>query len=354
MWKIIAAAIIVTVGCGIALLVDTSGASNEADVPGGQITRSESVDLGVRRGASIFATGRIEGASQEIQLRAPVAGRATNILVKEGEYVSRDQVLLQVEDDHQKHAAQRAAAELELAEAELHKVAEGPTPQQLDEIRWLHRARTAHLSREMATWERTEELLQSGTITSQEADDQRARLDAAKAEAAATEARLADVESRPRPEDLKIAHAKVATARAAWQVAQASHQQMMLRSPVDAQVLKINARLGEMVGPNLAEPQIILADTSSYRVRAFVDEIDAPRLKLGLPVAIRADGLDQRELQGTIASLGHRMQPKPMFGSRPTERYDTKSREVWIDITSQEPRLIIGLRVDVYIYLEEG
>jgi HlyD family secretion protein len=297
----------------------------------------------------IFAAGRVEGATQEIELRAPLAGRTTNILVSEGQQVARGELLVQVEDAHYRREVDRVRAQLELAEAELNKVSQGPTAQQLLEVRALHQARVASRERELATWKRMEELRALGTTTPQEADDQRARLDAATSEAAAAEARLADLESQPRPEELRIAHARVACARAALELAVATQERTQVRAPIDGRVLEINTRLGEMAGPEAPTAMLIMADTSSFRVRAFVDEIDAPKVKVGMPAVIRADGLGSTALEGTVSRLSQRMQSKQLYQSRPTERLDTKTREVWIDVNTDTPELIVGLRVDVYL-----
>ncbi len=341
-WKIGIAATVGLVSL-IALLGDATPAASRSAPP-------TSVD----GPTTIFASGRVEGATQEIELRAPIAGRTTNIFVAEGQQVVAGELLVQVEDTHYLREVDRAKAEMQLAEAEFEKVSQGPTQQQLQEVRALHQARLATSVREHATWNRMEELLSLGTVTQQEADDQRARLDAAVAEATAAEARLANLESRPRPEDLKIAHARVASARAAYEVAEANHMRTQIRAPIAGRVLEIDGRLGEMAGPASPMPVLIMADTSSFRIRAFVDELDAPQVQVGMPVVIRADGLGRTDLAGTVSHLAHRMQRKQLFQSSPTERLDTKTRMVWIDVETAEPELIVGLRVDVYIRPREA
>ena len=43
------------------------------------------------------------------------------------------------------------------------------------------------------------------------------------------------------------------------------------------------------------------------------------------------------------------MSRKELWNDRPAERYDTKSREVWIDLDNSN-RLVVGLRVDALIH----
>ena len=58
----------------------------------------------------VFAVGRVEGGTPEIQLRPQAAGPITHVPVAEGEFVEKDQVLLQIDDRPQRHAVALAAA----------------------------------------------------------------------------------------------------------------------------------------------------------------------------------------------------------------------------------------------------
>ena len=116
-------------------------------------------------------------------------------------------------------------------------------------------------------------------------------------------------------------------------------------------MLKINGKVGELAGPTSIEPAIILADTSRYYVRAFVEERDAPRVEVGMPAKITVDALRNRKLSGRVVRLSPRMDRKSVWSDRATERYDTKTREVWIELQPGPP-LVLGLRVDVTIDLK--
>ena len=67
----------------------------------------------------IFASGRVEGTTPEIELRPRLADRIADVLVCEGQTVNEGDVLLQVCDKQYRHEVELAAAALELAEAQL-------------------------------------------------------------------------------------------------------------------------------------------------------------------------------------------------------------------------------------------
>jgi hypothetical protein len=80
-------------------------------------------------------------------------------------------------------------------------------------------------------------------------------------------------------------------------------------------------------------------------VRAFVEELDAPRVRLGMSAQVTADGLPDTTFAGRVVSISPRMATKPIHAERPQELYDTKVREVLLELEATE--LIVGLRVDV-------
>ena len=109
--------------------------------------------------SQIFASGRIEGATSEIELRPQLAGRITQVPVGEGQMVNEGDLLLQLDDQQYRQEMALAAAELALAEAQLERLLNGAHPQQRNEAAALCQAREAELKRAEITWERTQETI---------------------------------------------------------------------------------------------------------------------------------------------------------------------------------------------------
>jgi HlyD family secretion protein len=301
----------------------------------------------------IFASGRIEGTTPEIELRPQLAGRIAQVQVCESQVVNEGDILLQLDDQQYRQETALAAAELVLAEAQLDRLLNGAHPQQRSEAAALCRAREAELKRAEITWGRTQELLRDKAIAPQEADNQWMQVTMLRNEVEAARARLAFLEARARPDEVRIEQARVTATKARLELAKVQAERTHLRAPCRAQVLKVNGKVGELAGPNSREPAVVLADTSRYYVRAFVEELDAPRVNVGMAAKVAVDGLRGRELQGRIVRLSPRMDRKSLRTDHPTERYDTKTREVWIELQLGPP-LVIGLRVDVTINVRSG
>ena len=146
-----------------------------------------------------------------------------------------------------------------------------------------------------------------------------------------------------------MSKAKISAASARLQLAIHALEKATIKAPVDGTVLEVNSRLGELASPDAGQPCLLLADMSTYRVRAFVEEIDAPRVVEGMRVEVTADGMVGKSFIGHITRLSPRMSPKQIWSDDPAESFDTKTREVWIDLEAGQGQLVLGLRVDVTI-----
>lgn len=309
----------------------------------------------------ICANGRIEGATPEIKLRPQLAGRIARILVKEGQLVRAGEVLLELDDAEYVQEAAVAEAEFHLAEARLERLVHGAHAKQRAEAAALYRAKLAELERAKLSWRRIEGLLSTGAVTQQEGDNQRTNVAVLTAEVEAAEAHLQWLEAPARADEVQIETARVAEARARWKLAQVELDRTSLRSPLAGQVLKVGPEVGELSGPAASDPAIIMADTSRCRVRAFVEEMDAREVQVGMSAKITVDGPGEpaapgaadcgssgsQVFRGRVARISPRMDDKNLWTDHPGERLDTKTREVWIDVDDQKP--VVGLRVDVVI-----
>lgn len=296
----------------------------------------------------IFAPGRVEGASEQTELRFRVTERVAEVLVAEGQLVEAGDVLVRLDDQQYRHEVALAAAQLELAEAERDRLVRGARDQERQEARALYEAKLTELELAKTSWNRIRALVTQNAVSQQKADDEKSRVEALTREAEAAKARLDLLEAPPRDDELKMADAKIAAAKARLELARVPLEQTVLRAPISGQVLAVNVEAGELTGPEAREPAVVLAEISRFRVRAFVEELDAPRVAVGMPAVVMADGLPGKKFMGHVAWLSPRMTPKSLWTDDPQERFDTKTREIWIDLDDADG-LVLGLRVDVAI-----
>jgi HlyD family secretion protein len=296
----------------------------------------------------IFAPGRVEGATDEIQLRTQLHGRITQLAVEEGQLIRKGDLLLQLDDDQYRHEAAMETAVKRQAEAELLKLINGARVEERKEAEALYQAQVAELERAQLTWDRIRQLRAERAITQQDADNQRTTVAALEAKVEAAKARLQLLEAEAREDEVEMARAKIAAADAKLKLAEVHLARTQLRAPTDGQILRLNVRPNELTGPDSRDPAVVFADTSRYRVRAYVEELDAPRVKVGMAAVVTADGLPDQAFGGRVVQISPLMGKKQLFTSDPAEHYDVKTREVLVAL-DEASGLVVGLRVDVTI-----
>jgi multidrug resistance efflux pump len=314
--------------------------------------RSTNLPEGARRAANqhgtatVYATGFVEGVTEDIQLRMEQIGRVTAVLVSAGKWVEAGAVLVKLDDSRQQQEVALATANLEFAQAELERLKNGARTDEREEAHALYRSAQARLDQALRTWTRIEQLRDEKAVSQQEADDQQASVDSLRGELEAAAARVRQIEAPARADEMRAAVARVASADASLALAKINLSKTELLAPQAGRVLDVNARLGELTGPDAAKPLVVLSDTSKVYVRAFVEELDAPRITVGMKASVTADGLPGQSFAGHVISISPRMETKTIHTDRAFELYDTKVREVLVELDTKE-LLIVGLRVDV-------
>ena len=241
---------------------------------------------------------------------APISGgQITKIWVKEGDHVQKGQVLLELWNmDLQ---AQRELAQRQLAMSQ-------------------ERRRETCILAENARREsiRTQQLVEKGFVSSQRADDTNAN---ARSRQASCDAAISDI---------KRAEAQV-------RVAQAGLDRTIISAPFSGVVAHISGELGEFTTPSPpgipTPPTIDLIDDSCLYVTAPMDEVDAPKIKVGQEARITLDAMPEKIFPGKIRRIA------PYI----TE-IEKQARTVEIEVDFQqipEVALLVGYSADVEVIL---
>jgi len=296
----------------------------------------------------IYAAGRVEGATEETQLRPRAAGQVVEVLIREGDLVQQGQILLRLDDQAYVHEVALALADLNLAIAQRKMLENGSRPEERHEAKARYQAKLAELDQAKLDWERTRALRTNRAVSDQEVESVFSKVRILEGEVQAVKARAELLDAPARTDEVQIANARIEAAKARWELAKYNLERTKLRAPTAGQVLHVDTEPGEMAGPESERAAVVLANTEHYRVRAFVEELDAPRVRLGMTATVAADGLPGKKFAGRVIRLSPRMTNKQIWSDDPTERFDTKAREVWIELDQHED-LVLGLRVDVMI-----
>jgi len=102
------------------------------------------------------------------------------------------------------------------------------------------------------------------------------------------------IKDGPDQDDIKSAQVRI-------DAAQATVNSQFIIAPFDGEVLTIETIAGSQV--NTSSVAMVIADRSTMKVDAMVDELDIFRVQLGNPVEIRLDALPNEVMKGSISAI---------------------------------------------------
>jgi HlyD family secretion protein len=250
-------------------------------------------------------------ACRRAKMSPSIGGQISELPYKEGNYVRKGAILLKVWNDDLRaeilHAKNAIAAAKDRASASCLQ---------------------ADLAIRKA--ERSKRLLNSKAI-SQEAYDQ-----------SITEAQMHNAECKAAQANVKVAFSDL-------NVTKARLERTVLYAPFDGVIAQINGELNEYVTPSppgILTPTIVdLIEPGCFYVTVPIDEVDAPKVKKGMPVRITLDAWRGRVFEGVVRRIGSYIID-----------YEKQARTVDIELDFNNKKdlddLLVGYSADADVILE--
>ena len=342
----------------------------------------------------IRVSGNIEAT--ETQVAFKIAGRVERRLVDEGERIERGEQVAELDDADLQCDVELRCAELELAEAVLAELKAGSRHEEIEaaESAW---QRASHALADLEAGSRPQEiaaaeaalaaaraekerwrsdlvrattLLKRKAISTEDYDrvrtgydvaDQRQReaeerlklvregsrreqIEQARAALAQAKAQYDLVKAGPRREDIDQAAARVRQARAALRLAETRLGYASIVSPLTGVVLSKNIEPGEYVAPGT--PVVTVGDIVNVWLRAYIDEPDLDRVKLGQEAIVSIDS--GKTFRGRVSFIAEEAEFTPKNVQTQKERIKLVYR-IKIDIFNPEHELKPGMPADAVI-----
>jgi HlyD family secretion protein len=250
-------------------------------------------------------------ACQRAKLAPPAGGQIARLPVKKGDRVQAGQLLLELWNDDVR--AELAVTERDAAAARA----------------------------------RREEACIAARVARRESDrlaqlTERQLVSTELAERAAGEADAREAACRAAAEQVRVSQARI-------EAAQARLERTLLRAPFAGTVAEINGEIGEFVTPSPVgiptPPAVDVVDTSCIYITAPIDEVDAPRVRAGMPARVTLDAFRDRSFKAHV----RRVAPYVLD----TEK---QARTVEVEAEVDEPGdalLLPGYSADVEVILAE-
>ena len=148
--------------------------------------------------------------------------------------------------------------------------------------------------------------------------------------------------------NIAVAQAGVHNAEEALALARIVVGYTTLTAPFDGVVSERRAELGEVVVPGT--PVLTLADLDHVWLRAYVNEADLGRVRLGQAVTVSSDSHPNKRYQGRIAFIADKAEFTPKSVETHAERVTLVYR-IKVDIDNPLHELVTGMPADASIDL---
>jgi HlyD family secretion protein len=358
----------------------------------------------------MLVSGNIE--LTEVNIAFKTSGRLIERAVDEGDAVKKGQLIARLDKDQLMAQRAREVAGLQLAivqlsqaetalawqrenlaadleqrradldayQARLQELKNGSRPQEIEEAKAAVDSALAEYERAKSDWERAQPLYKNDDISTAQYDQYRSRWESADAALKQSKERQALVLAGPRREQIEAASAQVKRAHAAIKMAETNEleikrreQELSVRraeiarakanlalidsqiadtmalSPVDGVVLVKAADAGEILAAGTTV--VTIGDIDHPWLRAYINETDLGRVKLGTKAKITTDSYPGKEYEGRVSFIASEAEFTPKQIQTEEERVKLVYR-IKIDVNNPQHELKSNMPADAEILLE--
>jgi len=264
----------------------------------------------------IAGSGIVEAKSRNIEIGTPLPGIVKTVNVKVGDQVKTGTPLFYL-DDRDNHA------ELVVKQADLAKA--------LADVK----VAEATLADTNSLLNMAEAVTDRRAISSEELLKRRNAMLVAKAK-------------------LESANALVQQTRAGIANTQTTLDRLIVRAPVDSEVLQVNIRAGEFAQAGaLNTPLLVLGNLDQFHVRVDIDENDAWRFDKNSTAVAYLRGNRSFKVALVLAYVEPYVIPKRSLTGDSTERVDTRVLQALYSFDRNQIPVYVGQQMDVFIEAQD-
>lgn len=300
--------------------------------------------------SGIAAAGSIEAKSRNITIAAPDGGVVSDVYAAVGQTVNLGDPLFKLDTRLLEADLVRAQAARATAVARLARLKSQPRAEELPPFLAAIARSEARLSDAQDLYTDTKRAASNQAVAPMEIERRKFAVQIAEAELQQSRAQYDLLKAGAWSFDLAVAEGEVAQANAEIQSISLRMDRLTVRAPIAGTILKRNIEPGQYAGIQQGASAMVLGDLSVLRVRARVDEEDAPLLREKSAAVARIRGIAGETIPLKWLWVEPLAQPKNELTGATTERVDTRVVEVVFEVErAPKARIFPGQVVDVYI-----
>jgi multidrug resistance efflux pump len=291
--------------------------------------------------------GRVEGRSDTIEVGAAIDGVVQAILVREGQHVAQGAALAELECSDLHSALKVASSEAESLRQGRARLLRGSRDEERQAAAQQVAAARAIVEQTSAQLDRMTKLKEAKAISKASYEQSVRDYEVAAADLKRAERNQELVNAPPLPEEVARADADISAAEDRIRLAQNKLNKCTVRAPLDGTILRVNLKQGESFALLSPKPLFSMADVSSRRVRAEVDEDDIAKVHIGQKVSVSCDAYPGKHYSGFVSRVSAVMGNKSVRTGDPADKADRDILEVHAALEPAASDLPVGLRITV-------
>ena len=288
---------------------------------------------------ALLLSGNIEAHESVLSFKT-VQSRIVQLPFNEGQWVTKGTLIAAVDDSDYRQQISIAEANQAVQSRQL-----GSSRESLDAAMRTIAVDEAELAQRKLDHRRNLELRQQGFVSAAALDQAETAL---KQAAAVLERDRALVSVAER--NVKVAEASVKSGEEAIGLARIVRGYTTLTAPFDGVITVRQAELGEVVVPGT--PVVTIADLDHIWLRAYLNEADVGKVRLGQDAAVSTDSHPQKRYKGRISFISSKAEFTPKSVETHAERVTLVYR-IKIDIDNPTHELVPGMPADARIEVRE-
>ena len=298
----------------------------------------------------IAGSGLVEARRENIPIGVNIPGVVIEVYVKKGEKVKAGDPLFKTDDREFKSMLAVRVAELASSQAQLHKLIASPRPEDIPPARAAAQEAQARMDDAEAALARTDRLFQRQMIAASDYDKDRFAYYAARATYAKAKSDLERILAGAWKEDIEIARAAVQLAQSQVESIKINLERLIVRAPMDGEILQLNVRLGQFAAMTWKEPMIVLGDSKRLHVRVDLDEPELLYFSKGAEAIATLKGRPNVRFKLKFVYVEPYVIPKQSLTGNNSERVDQRVLQAIYELPDDRPvDVYIGQQVDVYV-----
>lgn len=239
--------------------------------------------------------------NQRAYVRTSLGGVVAEILVDEGTFVKKGDVIAKLDDRQLTADRRKAVAEIERITAELNQLQRGARSEEIAQARALATGRGSAVTFAKKELDRRLRMVREGVGSRASADEARADYMAKQGAYAEAAAALRLLQSGARPEEISALEANHKRAKSELEfIDQKLADMVVIRAPMDGVVLtpKFRERLHENIeaGGLVCE----IADMGIVRAEIFVPEREIDSITVGMRVVVKVESYPRHPFSGKV------------------------------------------------------